>query len=317
MTSFVCKNCGGTVHINEDMTSATCEFCRVTTPLTPEMQEYVDGIRMEQERVKREQELAKKEQENSIRKKKLEKQRKVKAVWDFIVKNVLKKAAIIMVSLFVLSGVVSAFVYYLDDKNYENRKIEKSKTTYIWPAEKAAKLLPKPVSNYGEISLNDENAFSAEIYQTDETAYDDYIEKCKEMGFSIDAKNSFSYSAFNEQGYSLRISRYDDYDEMDIDLNAPPLRGHIIWPDSGVAAEMPALENMIGEVKYETENAFSAIIVDVTYEQYSAYASKIIEMGVDEYWKENQSFSGKKGDVRINLDYYGYGAMEIYFDREE
>ena len=49
MTSFKCKSCGGTLEINNDYASATCEYCGNQVVLTDEMQEYAKKLKEENE----------------------------------------------------------------------------------------------------------------------------------------------------------------------------------------------------------------------------------------------------------------------------
>ena len=48
MISFRCEMCNGTVKINPDRQTCTCEYCGRTSMLTPEMKAYVDGLAEEE-----------------------------------------------------------------------------------------------------------------------------------------------------------------------------------------------------------------------------------------------------------------------------
>ena len=72
MISFRCEMCNGTVKINPDRQTCTCEYCGRTSMLTPEMKAYVDGLaeeeRKEAERMRQREAMERMKQEAMQRK---------------------------------------------------------------------------------------------------------------------------------------------------------------------------------------------------------------------------------------------------------
>lgn len=54
MSAFKCKMCGGTLEINKDYATATCEYCGRQTVLTDEMKAYAAKVKAENERAESE-----------------------------------------------------------------------------------------------------------------------------------------------------------------------------------------------------------------------------------------------------------------------
>lgn len=122
---------------------------------------------------------------------------------------------------FIILLIIVVFGVY----NTISRKIEEKEektSEYRWPDSELAGMIPQPDSPYGRISSESKRSFMIDIYGVSEKQFEDYVDQCKEYGFSVDySKLSSHYSADNPEGYSLSIT-YDDYDQdMRISLYAP------------------------------------------------------------------------------------------------
>lgn len=97
-----------------------------------------------------------------------------------------------------------------------------SKQEYRWPDSVLAKMIPQPKSVYGKILYESEERFSIDIYAVTETQFEEYIDECKNSGFTVDyTRFDDSYSADNTDGFSLRLNYNKEAEQMDIYLNAP------------------------------------------------------------------------------------------------
>lgn len=99
-------------------------------------------------------------------------------------------------------------VYY-DFKNdsYTEKEVTKA---FSWSEKKLASLLPKPDLEVGVIDTDYENYYNFEGYGVDDLFFNDYVNKCKEKGFTVDpASNTDYYYADNADGYNARV----DYDK--------------------------------------------------------------------------------------------------------
>lgn len=100
-----------------------------------------------------------------------------------------------------------------------------------------------------------------DVTKTTETQYKDYIEACKDKGFTIDteATGSFFY-AYNDKGYKLSLSYYDYNSEMHINLDSAMEMETITWPDSEMAKLLPVPKSTTGKIYSNDEDGFSVYI---------------------------------------------------------
>ena len=71
--------------------------------------------------------------------------------------------------------------------------------------------LPEPSNKKGIVSINSNNNLDVYISTKSEDEYREYIEACKEYGYTINEKyNTSSFEAENDEGYKLKIW-YSDY----------------------------------------------------------------------------------------------------------
>lgn len=121
----------------------------------------------------------------------------------------------IFLLIIIIFGVYNTISRKLEEK-------EEKTSEYRWPDSELANMIPQPDSPYGRISSESERSFLIDIYDVSEKQFEDYVDQCKEYGFSVDySKMTNYYSANNEAGYSLRISYYDEDKEMGISLYVP------------------------------------------------------------------------------------------------
>ncbi len=120
---------------------------------------------------------------------------------------------------------------WLDEPMYE------AGSTFDWPAEGLAALIPEPESHAGKIVVDDEEAFAVYVGETTADACHEYIDRCRDAGFDADADRSdTAYYADNADGVHLEVL-YQGWDTVYITLDAP---------------ETPAAESAEPEVPEET-----------------------------------------------------------------
>lgn len=119
---------------------------------------------------------------------------------------------IVIIGIFVISKIYG----YIQDNMKTNGQ------TYRWPDTTLAKMLPQPDSDRGEIISNSETGFNINIRKTSEDDFKDYVDKCREKGFTEDYdQTEHSYSAQNKDKYDLDLFYTEDEKEMKITLYAP------------------------------------------------------------------------------------------------
>lgn len=185
---------------------------------------------------------------------------------------------------------------------------------YDWDAVVLAEMLPEPESPYGEIISNSEDYLSLDVTKTTEAQYKDYIEACKDKGFTIDTESSGSFFyAYNDKGYKLSLSYYDYNSEMHINLDSAMEMETITWPDSKMAKLLPVPKSTTGKIYSDDEDGFSVYIGNTTIDDYNAYVKACEEKGFTvDAQKKDKAFSAKNADsFKLSVDYKGNNVIYI------
>lgn len=153
---------------------------------------------------------------------------------------------------------------------------------FSWSDITMGEVLPEPKSNVGQIYSNTDESLTMYIYDTSSSDYSEYVNKCEDMGFTIDTdKNSTSFEAYNESGYRLSVN-YSDYSSetyMDIALDAPIKMSEIQWPTSTVGNLLPVPKSTVGKFSYEHDDSFYVYIGETSEADYSEYVIACSDKG--------------------------------------
>lgn len=185
---------------------------------------------------------------------------------------------------------------------------------YNWNSITLAEMLPQPKSPYGEIISNSEDCFSLDVHKTAEDQYKEYIEACKDKGFTIDTETTGSFFyAYNDRGYKLSLSYYDYDSEMHINLDSAMEMETITWPDNEMAKLLPVPKSTIGKIYSNDEDGFSVYIGNTTIDDYNAYVKACEEKGFTvDAQKKDKVFSAKNADsYKLSVDYKGNNVIYI------
>ena len=185
---------------------------------------------------------------------------------------------------------------------------------YNWDEIVLAEMLPEPASPYGEIMSNSEDYLSMYVRKSTAAQYKDYIEACKEKGFTIDTETSGSYFyAFNDKGYKLSLSYYDYNNEMHIGLDAEMEYETITWPNSDIAKLLPVPKSTTGKIYSNDADSFSVYISNTSIEDYNAYITACEEKGFTvDASKQDKHYSAKNADAyKLTVDYKGNNVIYI------
>lgn len=125
-----------------------------------------------------------------------------------------KPTGLIVIGVIVLLIVIASLAGKITRNNDK-------KVTYKWPSYGIAALLPEPAAKYGKIYSKSEDYFSIELYFVSQSDFENYVDACRESGFTVDYREfSSHYYADDKNGNSLTIS-FDNKDaEMSISLSA-------------------------------------------------------------------------------------------------
>lgn len=90
-----------------------------------------------------------------------------------------------------------------------------------WPDSPAGNQLPEPESKIGKFSYEYDDNFFVYIGETDEEAYNEYVNACSEKGFKVDYdKGENYYYADNSDGWHISL-KYQGNNIMSIEIDAP------------------------------------------------------------------------------------------------
>ena len=187
----------------------------------------------------------------------------------------------------------------------------------VWKDMVLGHMVPEVPGNKGKIWNNSSEELHMDINKITEDQYESYVQDCKDNGFSIDTvKESYSYKAYNSEGYKLNVN-YSEYNEqMSVELNIPLEMAEIKWPTSYAGKQLPKPESKKGKFSYEYSDSFYVEIGDTTKEDYDKYVSACADKGFDvDYDKgENYYYADNSEGWHISLTYEGFNIMSIDID---
>ena len=186
--------------------------------------------------------------------------------------------------------------------------------TIAWDDVVLGDMLPEPPTNKGRIYTNAADDLWINIKDLSAKQFNDYVEACKEMGFTIDDKyNSSTYEAYNAEGYKLSLSYYGD---MSIELDAPMKMTTITWPTSVAGNMLPTPKSTTGKFSHEYEDHFYVYIANTTRDDYAEYVAACSEKGfnVDYRKGDDYYYADNSEGWHISLHYEGNNIITIDID---
>ena len=213
----------------------------------------------------------------------------------------------------VLIAIVAIVVLALAGRACSGGKDEK----LDWPTTGLAAMLPDPPSEYGDVNVFD-SSLSATFEQVEANDFADYVQACKDKGFTVDAKeNGSSYEAYNEEGYALGVVDYSD--SMSVSLDEPIEMAEIAWPTSGAASLVPAPKSTYGKIVSESSTHFSVTVGKTDREAYEAYIEACKSAGFTVDYDKGDSYfnASDAGGNKVRVDYKGFNMMGVQVDAAE
>lgn len=172
--------------------------------------------------------------------------------------------------------------------------------------------LPEPPSNRGTLFENSDEEFWVSLDGVSDDQYNDYLDACVDKGFTVDAdKSSYSYKAYNADGYSLDMSHIGD--GLSITLKAPMKFGSITWPSSTVGNMLPAPKSTTGKFSYEHDDSFFVYVSETSKADYDQYVADCSANGFNiDYDKGDTYYRADNADgYHISLKYEGNNIMAV------
>lgn len=184
------------------------------------------------------------------------------------------------------------------------------------PDTELAKHLPELNFTKGEVSDYDDTIFIDGNSSEKETK--EYIEKCKEEGFTIEAeKDGFYdiyYAAYDSDGYFIKISYDKDDKEINIEFNAPKLSKDdtLVWPTKGPATLLPKPTSSNGSISIDNSDRFFCYVGGVSLNELQSYADECSKAGFNKDYKStDQHYEANNGDYKIFIKYEGFNIISI------
>lgn len=190
---------------------------------------------------------------------------------------------------------------------------------FSWSDITMGEVLPEPKSNFAKIYLNNDESLGMYIYDTSSSDYSEYVNKCEDMGFTIDTdKNSTSFEAYNESGYRLSVNYRDNSSGsyMYINLYVPIKISEIQWPTSTVGNLLPVPKSTVGKFSYEYDDSFYVNIGETNEADYSEYVTACSDKGfnVDYNKGDTYYYADNNEGYHISLKHEGNNTMSIRID---
>lgn len=178
--------------------------------------------------------------------------------------------------------------------------------------------LPEPPSNKGTLYENSDEEMRVSLDGVSDDQYNNYLDACVEKGFTVDAdKSSYSYKAYNADGYSLDMSRFGD--GLSITLKAPMKFDSITWPSSTVGNMLPTPKSTIGKFSYEHEDSFFVYIGETSKADYDKYVADCSANGFNIGYDKGDTFyqADNAEGYHISLKYEGNNIMSVKIEAPE
>ena len=161
----------------------------------------------------------------------------------------------------------------------------------------------------------DDEQLRAQIDRCSEEKYADYIESCKEMGYTVDAEedSEYTYRAYSEEGYCLELTSFSSGEKFSITLSAPLEMGEITWPSAGAGSLVPAPESSTGLIDSDSSTFFVAYVGNTNPEAFSSYVDACSNAGFTvDYDRGDAFYQADNADgANLRLDYEGFNIMTV------
>lgn len=171
---------------------------------------------------------------------------------------------------------------------------------------------PELPSSKGTLYKNSDEKFWASLDGVSDDQYNDYLDACIDKGFTVDAdKSSYSYKAYNANGYSLDMSHIGD--KLSITIEAPMEFGSITWPSSTVGNMLPAPKSTTGKFSYEHDDSFFVYVGETSRADYDQYVADCSANGFNINYDKGDTYyrADNEDGYHISLQYEGNDIMTV------
>ena len=115
------------------------------------------------------------------------------------------------------------------------------------------------------------------MYRTSAADYGEYVDACKEKGFTVEADQSEqSYYAYNADGYKLSLYYDESNSKMHIGVDTAEQYGTLVWPDSIIASMLPVPASTTGEITQDDDKGFQAYVSNTPIDEFKNYVAAVL-----------------------------------------
>lgn len=196
---------------------------------------------------------------------------------------------------------------------YDAEKIE-------WSDFILSNVLPEPESLLCETINNTEKNLTLYVYKTTLTQYNNYINKCKKNGFTIDIEQyNSSFYAYNSDGYKLYLYYYENEKKMTISVDSPIQLQMLDWPNTGLTRLIPIPESTLGKIEANDETNFIVYLGKMSKESMKNYINLCKEKGFSAEVNEGDTFYSAQNNegYKINIEYIGNNTIKVSIKKNE
>ena len=191
---------------------------------------------------------------------------------------------------------------------------------FAWSDILLADVVPEPETRFGEIIGNSSEYLSLYVYRTSAADYGEYVDACKEKGFTVEADQSEqSYYAYNADGYKLSLYYDESNSKMHIGVDAAEQYGTLVWPDSIIASMLPVPASTTGEITQDDDKGFQAYVSNTPIDEFKNYVAACADRGfnIDAY-ESDESYSAENSEgYKLSVSYQGNSVISISVDEPE
>lgn len=212
---------------------------------------------------------------------------------------------VILVICFLMIGSYISFFKVHTSKNAE---------PIIWSELVLGKMIPEINNHKGEINLNSDERLDIDIFNVSSKEFYSYIDSCKNKGYTIDEiKQEYSFEAYTESGYKIKINYSDYLKELDIDLSKPEKFEKIELLTNDFAKLLPTPKSNLGKIIEDSEKVYKVKISNMTIDDFNEYISQCKEKGFSiDSNKTDKRFTAKnEQNNKLEVEYIGNNLITI------
>ncbi len=172
--------------------------------------------------------------------------------------------------------------------------------------------VPTPQKGKLNSGSNLDDYFSGSIDNVSEDYYNEYVNACVDMGYTVDSEKSGSrYEAFNDKGYEISLSYISG--DIHIIIQSPEELSEITWPTSGIGSNLPAPISSLGKITSDSSDCFRVTVGKTTIDDYNNYVKSCEQKGfVIDYTKQDGRYEAKNAEgYRLNTSYLGCNRIDV------